>query len=75
MPCDAFTIMTAEDSNHVDAIERFIGRKIERLKLENFDYRYTVIFDEAKGTTHSDRRVRGGRIHGGYSFGPARRRR
>jgi len=55
---DAFTLMVAEDASHVQAIERFIGQKVERVKLENFDYRYTVIFDVAKGTTHSDRRVR-----------------
>ncbi|HEY6167470.1 MAG TPA: DEAD/DEAH box helicase [Verrucomicrobiae bacterium] len=72
---DAFTIMTAEDANHVSAIERFISKQIERVKLENFDYKYTSIFDQKPGETHGDRRVRGGRIHGGYSFGPARRRR
>ncbi len=38
---DAFTIMTAEDASHVFAIERFISQKIPRVKLENFDYKYT----------------------------------
>ena len=45
---DAFTIMTAEDSSHVFAIERFISQKIPRVKLENFDYKYTMLFEEAK---------------------------
>src|SRR6516165_1258785 len=45
---DAFTIMVAEDATHVFAIERFISKKIERVKLENFDYRYTALFEEEK---------------------------
>src|SRR6516164_8320915 len=45
---DAFTIMTAEDAGHVFAIERFISKKIERVKLEHFDYRYTALFEENK---------------------------
>jgi ATP-dependent RNA helicase RhlE len=45
---DAFTLMVAEDAQHVHAIERFIGQKIERVKLENFDYRYTALFEEGK---------------------------
>ena len=43
---DAFTIMVAEDAPHVFAIERFISQKIPRVKLENFDYRYTALFEE-----------------------------
>jgi len=34
--------MVAEDGSHMAAIERFIGRKIERVKLENFNYKYTA---------------------------------
>jgi ATP-dependent RNA helicase RhlE len=74
---DAFTIMTAEEATHVGAIERFIGKKVERVKLENFDYKYTSLFEEGKpgAPAPHERRIRGGRVHGGYSFGPARRRR
>ena len=74
---DAFTIMVAEDSTHVRAIERFIGQKVERVKLENFDYQYTALFEEGKPGQPStqDRRYRGVRLSGGYYFGPARRRR
>ena len=73
---DAFTLMEAEDGPHVVAIERFIGRKIERVRLEGFDYRYTALFDEERaGQTAQVGRSRGGRTHGGYYCGPAKRRR
>jgi ATP-dependent RNA helicase RhlE len=74
---DAFTIMTAEDSSHVYSIERFISKKIERVKLENFDYSYTALFEESKAGKLGGYpgKARGARIHGGYHFGPGRRRR
>jgi ATP-dependent RNA helicase RhlE len=73
---DAFTLMVAEDSRHVQAIERFISQKIERVKLENFNYKYTALFEEDKpGQPQGARRMIGARIRGGYFFGPARRRR
>jgi len=77
---DAFTIMVAEDAAHVFAIERFITKKIERVKLENFDYRYTALFEEGKARAGGapggfPGKVRGGRIHGGYHFAPGGRRR
>ena len=74
---DAFTIMTAEDAPHVFAIERFIGKKIERVKLEDFNYRYTALFEEPKPGEAAGfpGKVRGGRIHGGYHFAPGGRRR
>jgi ATP-dependent RNA helicase RhlE len=73
---DAFTLMVAEDAQHVQAIERFIGQKVERVKLENFNYKYTALFEEGKPGQLSvaDRRTRGVRLSGGYYFGPARRR-
>ncbi len=74
---DAFTLMIAEDSHHVAAIERFISKKIERVKLEKFDYRYTALFEEGKPGQPAgfERRVRGARITGGYFYGPAKVRR
>jgi ATP-dependent RNA helicase RhlE len=42
---DAFTIMTGEDVQEVAAIERFIGQKIPRVKLDGFDYEYTRLLD------------------------------
>jgi ATP-dependent RNA helicase RhlE len=69
---DAFTIFSAEDLDHVRAIERFIGASIPRLKLENFDYLYTAIFNEA--AIPSGGGARGGRTLKGYSFGAAKKR-
>src|SRR5712664_2760090 len=72
----AFKLMVAEDMQHVHAIERFIGKKIERIKLENFNYKYTALFEEGKPgqPTGYPRKVKGVRLSGGYFFGPARRR-
>ncbi len=73
---DAFTLMVAEDRQHMAAIERFISQKVERVKLEGFNYRYTSLFDDAKsGDSAYARQARGVRLHGGYYCGPARRRR
>jgi ATP-dependent RNA helicase RhlE len=73
---DAFTLMVAEDARHVQAIERFITQRVERVKLENFNYKYTVILDEKRDQQPADeRRTRGVRLRGGYYCGPARRRR
>ncbi len=76
-PGDALTLMVAEDVRHVDAIERFMGQKIPREKIENFDYRYTALFEQGKPgqPPPSSRRVAAVRVHGGYFFGPVRRRR
>jgi ATP-dependent RNA helicase RhlE len=73
---DAFTIMTAEDAPHVFAIERFISQKIPRVKMENFDYKYTTLFDENKPGQPKGfpGKARGSRIRGGYHFAPGRRR-
>ena len=69
---DAFTLMVAEDSRPMAAIERFIGKPIERVKLDGYDYTYTALFDASASSASG--RPRGGRVHGGYFFGPARRR-
>jgi ATP-dependent RNA helicase RhlE len=70
---DAFTLATIEELDYLRAIERFIGQKIPRLTLENFNYTATPMFHEEKLST--DRRsVRGGRTATGYSFSPNRRR-
>ena len=74
---DAFTLMVAEDGRHVQAIERFISQRIPRIKLDNFEYRYTALFEESKPGQPAGPppRITGARIRGGYFFGPARRRR
>ncbi len=63
---DAFTIFAAEDLDHVRAIERFIGQSIPRLKVENFDYLYSAIFNESSIAAGAPR---GGRTLRGHSFG------
>jgi ATP-dependent RNA helicase RhlE len=75
---DAFTIMIAEDAAHVFAIERFISQKIPRVKLENFEYRYTALFEEDKPGQKPGGfpgKARAVRIRGGYHFAPGGRRR
>lgn len=73
---EAFTIMVAEDAQAVAAIERFIAKKVARVKLEGFDYRYTALFESGKpGQTGGfPGRTIGVRVHGGYHFAPGGRR-
>jgi len=73
---DALTLMVAADVSHVYAIERFIGQKVPRIKLDNFDYQYTALFEEQKPGQKSGYtgKVRGVRLRGGYFFGPGRKR-
>ena len=65
---DAFTIMTAEDIQEVAAIEHFIGQKIPRVKLENFDYAYCRLLDP------NPKPVFGSRSASKRSYGPGRGR-
>jgi ATP-dependent RNA helicase RhlE len=71
---DAFTLATMEELDDLRAIERFIGQKIPRLKLENFNYVATPLFHE-EAMTGGRRAVQGGRTARGYSFRPSGRRR
>jgi ATP-dependent RNA helicase RhlE len=43
---DAFTLLSAEELPYAESVERLIGRKVERRKLENFNYTYTTLIDE-----------------------------
>ena len=43
---DAFTILSADELPFAESIECFIGRKIERRKLENFSYVYSALVDD-----------------------------
>jgi len=69
----AFTIVTAEELPHVQDIERFIGQKIPRLKLENFTYVYTALFNESE-VTAALKTAKGVRTHKGTRFGSKRKR-
>jgi len=69
---DAFTLMNGEELASLHSIERFMGQKIPRLKLEGFPYLYTALF-EPESATGGKRAIGGGRTHRGYSFGRRRR--
>ncbi|HST30057.1 MAG TPA: DEAD/DEAH box helicase [Chthoniobacterales bacterium] len=69
---DAFTLMNGEEVPALQAIEHFIGQKIARLKLENFKYLYTVLF-EPESAVGGRRAIGGGRSHRGFSYGRRRR--
>ena len=69
---DAVTIFTAEEIDHVRSIERFIGTKIPRQKLEAFNYLYTALFNEA--AIPAGGVGKGVRTAKGYSFGARKRR-
>lgn len=43
---DAFTLLSAEELPYAESVERLIGKKVERRKLENFPYTYTTLIDE-----------------------------
>lgn len=44
---DAFTILTADELDFAAAVEVFTDNKIERKKLEGFDYSYTALLDDS----------------------------
>jgi len=71
---DAFTIMTAEELPHVEDIERFIGQKVERTKLEGFEYVYSAVFDEAR-VKQVLKGAKGVRTHKGMKFGSSGKKR
>ena len=47
---DAFTILSADEEDYAKSVERFVEQKIERRKLENFDYVYTALLDDKPAT-------------------------
>jgi len=71
---DAFTLMTAEEVDDVAAIERLIGKPIERKKLDNFDYKYTQILEDG-GKSLIGNQVRVGAHRGGYTARRKKKRR
>jgi ATP-dependent RNA helicase RhlE len=64
---DAFTIFTAAEIDAVRKIERYIGAKVPRKKLEGFKYLYTALFDE--DSLKPGGPGKGVRTLRGYSFG------
>lgn len=49
---DAYTIFSAEEIGYVQASSAWINQKIERRKLENFNYTFTTVLDDEKRTRH-----------------------
>ncbi|MEM6916640.1 MAG: DEAD/DEAH box helicase [Verrucomicrobiota bacterium] len=43
---DAFTILTADELENAGAVEHYVDQKIERRKLEDFQYQYTALLEE-----------------------------
>lgn len=70
---DAFTIMVAEELPHVKAIERFIGQRVPRLKVDGFPYVYTALFNESS-VEEALRGAKGVRGLRGTTFGRRKRR-
>jgi ATP-dependent RNA helicase RhlE len=67
---DAFTLITREDEEMVRAIERKMGKTIERKKLESFDYAKGPTPDQAQGLAQSAQaRQHLGQRHGGQHSG------
>ena len=46
---DAFTVLTADEIDFATSVENFVGKKIERRKLDGFNYTYTALLDESPG--------------------------
>jgi ATP-dependent RNA helicase RhlE len=67
---DAFTLVTAEELKAMLDIERFIDQKVPRVRLKDFPYLYTALFDEAKQNLKP---VKGYRTSRGVSYGRQRR--
>jgi ATP-dependent RNA helicase RhlE len=63
---DALTLVIAEELKAMLDIERYVGQKIPRQKLDGFKYVYTALFEEGKGPVKP---VKGFRTSKGYSFG------
>jgi ATP-dependent RNA helicase RhlE len=43
---DAFTILTADELENAAAVEHYVSQKIERRKLDDFDYNYTALLED-----------------------------
>src|SRR6201987_252047 len=67
---DAFTLVTAEELKAMLDIERLIDQKLPRVKLKDFAYVYTALFEEAKQNLKP---VKGYRTSRGVSYGRQRR--
>jgi len=44
---DAFTILTADELDYAKSVENFVDKKIDRRKLDGFQYTYTALLDDS----------------------------
>ena len=58
---DAFTILTADELDFAKSVEIFIDQKIDRRKLENFDYIYTALLDDSPAKPVRRKKTGGGK--------------
>ncbi|MDB4512427.1 DEAD/DEAH box helicase [bacterium] len=58
---DAFTILTADELEFSESVEGFVNKKIERKKLDGFEYQYTAMLDTEKRKPIRKPRRGGGR--------------
>jgi superfamily II DNA/RNA helicase len=45
---DAYTLFSADEMKYVESIERMIDQKVERRKLEDFNYTFTTILEDER---------------------------
>ena len=50
---DAFTLVSPEERKEAEAIERFMGHKVERVKLDGFDYNRRAEMEPKSHESHS----------------------
>jgi superfamily II DNA/RNA helicase len=62
---DAFTLLSADELDHATSVEKFIGQKIEKRKIDGFNYNYTTLLDEDAPTPEKLAKVFRGRKRGG----------
>lgn len=70
---DAFTLYSAEEKEHVLAIERFIDQKLPRVKLDDFEYRFSPVLNELE-PPKKKKRNRGGSAVASLVMGKKKRR-
>ena len=70
---DAFTLVSPEERKEAEAIERFMGHKVERVKLDGFDYsRAAEVAAKTRDARHREPRSGGSHRSGTPSRGHSR---
>jgi ATP-dependent RNA helicase RhlE len=54
---DAFTLLSADELEAAESIERLIGQKIERRQLADFEYEYTALLDPQAGSAEKFKKL------------------